>query len=186
MSILNWRNTVRVFSVAVGAAGLGLLLLPTGWTLQPDAGVTLQGQINYADLVPKAIFGNWDRVRKIEKSSAREMVNRVEAGEWEIYKRGDRIMLRNPETDMETEVSVHSVVNDTAVFNYKKEMSQGMWCFEQLTLKAESEGTALSGYQVKECYRPNKWQGMADEPYYYAFARVNGTRRQELPAAAQN
>lgn len=149
------------------------------------AAPVLSARINYAALVPDALLGHWSRTRYIERSSAHEMVDRTETGIWIIVRRNDRILLRNPDSGAETEATVDSVVDKTAVFHFDRQLPNGFRCHEQLSLTPENNGAELRGYQIKECYRPAADSPDGFEPYYQAVARVKGTRRQDLKALTE-
>lgn len=146
---------------------------PNGWAVDPQAGATLKAYVNYADMVPDALLGAWQRTRHIEKSNVRDMQDKTEAGAWVIFRENGAIFLRNPDNGIETKVTVDSVVNNTAAFHYTRQLAGGKWCQEQLNLTADSD-ESLSGFQIKECYA-------GDKPYYNAFARVSATRQNSLP-----
>ena len=159
---------------------LGLLVFSTvsiAWSAHAE--MLLKATANYADNVPTDLFGNWTRTRHIEKSSVSGQQNTTEEGQWVIFRDGKRIVLKNPETGAETEVHVENVLNETAVFNYNKSLSNGRWCHEQLTLTPGDNGQTLQGFQIKECYVSPS--GQKPEPYFQAFARVSGFRHQSLP-----
>jgi hypothetical protein len=180
-------SMIHRFTLAALIAVTGFGFALSSQAVQPNGTLTLKAYVNYADLVPQALFGSWLRTRHIEKSNAREMIDRVEEGAWVIYRDGDRVMLQNPDNGVETQVEVDKVSDGTAVFHFKRQLAQGRWCQEQLNLTADEDGTRLRGFQIKECYQPVKSEAQgaaasadAYESYYYAFARVQGRRNESL------
>lgn len=166
-----WQHLLALGGIAAVVSGSLLLVVQA----EP-----IKAYVNYGDMVPQDLFGAWKRVRHIEKESTGNLEGAVEEGRWIIYREGKKIMLQNPDNGTQSEVQVEKVFDSTAVFNLNKQLTNGRWCHEQLTLTPEQKGTALSGFQVKECFQPSPDK---KEPvsYYQAFARVTGVRDQSLP-----
>ena len=138
---------------------------------------TLKASVRYtADSVPQTLFGAWKRTRYITQSTVDAMIGQTEEGAWVIFRNGRRMMLRNPETGAETSVRIESVSEETVVFSYDTQRSDGCRCHERLTLTPNRDGSDLNGFQVKICHHPKR---MA--PYYQAFAKVHGVRAPALP-----
>lgn len=171
------RNTIYALGL-LACVGLGLAWPGTIWTAEAEP--VLKASVNYADQVPQDLFGGWLRTRHIEKASIGDVAGTTEEGRWTIFRDGHRIILQNPDSGAETEVTVENVFKSTAVFNYNKQVGANRWCHEQLTLTPGDNGRTLDGFQVKECYQ-SKLGEKVSEPYYQVFARVTGVRNQVLP-----
>lgn len=163
----------------VSALMLSMAMLASLVTALPvSAEKPLNARIVYGSSdVPDEMFGYWDRHRTLIDSTRTDSFPPQESGSWMLSRQDERIYLMNPDTGAMVEVSVTDIRNNTAVFEYKKQLANGNWCREELELTLDNPDV-IRGFQRKSCYQPRT---SGSTPYFYASARVKGVRSDNLP-----
>lgn len=172
----------------LSVAKLGILTLAAlscGIAVQAESPHVLTAQVTYnADLVPDELFGYWQRIRQVHHTSTPGFFPHSETGYWTISRWNDKVYLMNPDTGAQSEISITGIQGKTVTFEYARELQNGNWCRERLTLTPGED--LLSGTQSKQCFHAEDRNAPGASPYFYADARVEGQRSTELPPLKWN
>ena len=97
---------------------IGLFLLLMAVSVNASEVKTLSAGISVND-VPKTLFGSWRVVAKLEDSNSYGTFKPQSADMWTLARTGDVIMLSNPFTGANAEITVKAVEGNLVVFSKK-------------------------------------------------------------------